>query len=381
MTLDLQLPKEEEIKQQVIEELKPTPEENTAITSLVEQNGQDIMNVDLDSLQSRKEITTTINDFGKDLVTKSESKNDILQKRLVTIGSEGSSAHEVADTLTNLSVQMRDLDPSEINFTNTGILGKIFNPIKNYFEKYKKADTAINDIMKHLDNGKKTLTADNTTLEIEEVNMRNMTKELNQKIATGEQLDAYLTNAIENERANGGDEDKIKFVEEEVLYPLRQRIMDFQQLLVVNQQGIVAMEVIRKNNAELIRSVDRAKMVTTTSLRTAVTVAQSLYDQQLVLKSVDALNKTTNNMISATSKMLKEQGVAIQKQASEANISADTLKQSFADCISALDDISNYKQEALPQMRNTIEEFRQIAEEGEKQLQRIEKREKMSIEG
>ena len=69
MTLDLQLPKEEEIKQQIIEELKPTPEENTAITSLVEQNGQDIMNVNLDSLQSRKEITTTINEFGKGFIT------------------------------------------------------------------------------------------------------------------------------------------------------------------------------------------------------------------------------------------------------------------------------------------------------------------------
>ena len=73
----------------------------------------------------------------------------------------------------------------------------------------------------------------------------------------------YLSNAVENAEAAGEDEEKkIKFIKEEILFPLRQRLMDFQQLLVVNQQGIIAMEVIRKNNLELIRAVDRAETVT-----------------------------------------------------------------------------------------------------------------------
>ena len=202
--------------------------------------------------------------------------------------------------------------------------------------------------------------------------MRNLTKELNVKIATGEQLDAYLTQKIEEAAANGADPDKIKFVNEEVLFPLRQRIMDFQSLLAVNQQGIIAIEVIRKNNAELMRSVDRAKTVTVASLRTAVMVAASLYDQKIVLEKISLLNDTTNNMIAATSKMLKDQGVAIQKQATETGVSVDTLKQAFADTFSALEDISAFKQQALPLMRNTIEEFKVLAEEGEKQLQKIE---------
>ena len=149
--------------------------------------------------------------------------------------------------------------------------------------------------------------------------------------------------------------------------------MDFQQLLVVNQQGIIAMEVIRKNNLELIRAVDRAQTVTVAALRVAVTVAGALYNQKIVLEKVQMLNATTNNMISATSRMLKEQGTAIQREAVEASISPDTLKQAFADTLSALDDISTYKEKALPQMAQTIQDFRTIADEGERQLTRLEK--------
>ena len=161
-------------------------------------------------------------------------------------------------------------------------------------------------------------------------------------------------------------------MQEEVLYPLRQRIQDFQQLLVVNQQGIVAMEIIRRNNKELIRSVDRARLVTVSALRTAVTVAGALYDQKIVLQKVSALNAETNRMIEATSSMLKEQGTEIHRQAEEANLSPDTLINAFTDALDALEEISTYKQAALPRLKDSIEQFRQIADEGERHIKRLE---------
>ena len=377
MAFSLDIPDTEEIKKKVEEELAPTEKEQEVISDVVKQNGDEIMNVDLDSLASRKEITSVIQEFGEDLMQKSETKNSILQKRLKDIGMHDPGTAAISKGIEDLSIQMRDLDPSGIDFAKTGVFGKIVNPVRRYFERYKTADQEIAGIIESMDKGKAALKNDNTTLEIEEVAMRNLTKELNKKVELGVQLDAYLQNAIDNERARGGDEDKIRFVEEEVLFPLRQRIMDFQQLLTVNQQGIIAMEVIRKNNSELMRSVDRAKTVTVSSLQVAVTIAGALYNQKIVLEKVNLLNSTTNQMISATSKMLKEQGVAIQKQAVEANLSPETLKEAFVNAISALDDISEYKRQALPKMRDTIDEFRVIADEGERQLNRIEKREAM----
>ena len=70
--------------------------------------------------------------------------------------------------------------------------------------------------------------------------------------------------------------------------------------------------------------------------------------------------------------MLKTQGVEIQKQSSEAMISTETLRKSFEDTLQAMDDISNYKLEALPRIRKTIDEFKELADVGEKKLQQME---------
>ena len=95
----------------------------------------------------------------------------------------------------------------------------------------------------------------------------------------------------------------------------------------------------------------RAKNVTISALRTATIVASALYNQKIVLKKIDLLNKTTNDLISGTSKMLKEQGTEIQRQSIESNISVDTLKSAFSDTLEALNAISSYKQEALPRLK------------------------------
>ena len=136
--------------------------------------------------------------------------------------------------------------------------------------------------------------------------MRDLTKKLAKEIEMGIMMDEEISDALNKAKVNNDDADRISFVfQEEILFPLRQRIMDMQQMIVVNQQGIIAIEVIRRNNKELIRGVDRAKNVTISALRTATIVASALYNQRIVLKKIDLLNKTTNDLISGTSKMLK----------------------------------------------------------------------------
>ena len=253
-----------------------------------------------------------------------------------------------------------------------GALGKLFNPIKTYFAKFEKADDIIADTIASLGKGKATLKNDNTTLEIEQLALRDLTKKLEQQIQLGTEMDASISAAIEKAKVENVDEERIKFIEEEVLFPLRQKLMDLQQMQAVNMQGIIAMEIVRRNNKELIRAVERAENVTVSALRIAVTVASALYNQKIVLEKVNAVNEATNRLIGATAKMLKEQGAEIQQKSMESNISVDTLKSAFADTFDALDAVSAYKQKALPQMQMTISQFRELAEEGEKRILKME---------
>ena len=69
-------------------------------------------------------------------------------------------------------------------------------------------------------------------------------------------------------------------------------------------QGYLAIDLMRKNNIELIKGVDRATTTTVSALRTAVIVAQALANQKLVLDQIDALNTTTCEMIRSTAELL-----------------------------------------------------------------------------
>ncbi|MGX1263642.1 uncharacterized protein YaaN involved in tellurite resistance [Rossellomorea marisflavi] len=379
MSFSMSVTTQEEVKKVIEQEVKPVPEEVKQLQAAAEANVQAVLNLDLDSLEKKKEILASIDSFGMDTLRSSSNKNALLQVSVGNLSKTGDEGGQVAKGLSELQIEIKDLDPSMIDFAKTGLLGKLFNPMRAYFAKYQKADTVISDIVESLEKGRNVLKNDNTTLEIEQHALRDLTKVLQKEIELGSLMDASIAAQVEVAREKGEDPDRVRFIEEEILFPLRQRVMDLNTMLVVNQQGIIAYEMVVRNNRELIRGVDRAKTVTISALRIGVTVASALYNQKIVLKKIEALNATTNTIIAGTSKMLKDQGTAIQKQAMEANISVDTLKTAFSDVIEAMDSISTYKREALPQMRETINQFKELAATGEEQIHRLEKGSKIQF--
>lgn len=379
MSFSMEVLDEKKIKEEIDEQVKPVPEEVAKLRSLAEGNVAEIMAMDITSLEKKRSMLSSIESFGIDTMKNSAEKSSLLHVAVGNFSKMSDEGGMVARGLMDLQREIKDLDPSLIDFTKTGVLGAIFNPIRAYFAKYQRADSVIADIVTSLEKGKITLKNDNTTLEIEQEALRNLTKKLTKEIELGTIMDGSISTQIEAAKAKNEDPEKVKFVTEEILFPLRQRIMDMQQMLVVDQQGIMAVEVVIRNNKELIRGVERAKNVTISALKISAIVASALYNQKIVLKKIEILNETTNEIIGSTSKMLKEQGAEIHKQAMETNVSVETLKTAFADVMSALDAISTYKQEALPKMKETISQFKELAEKGEQQIQQLEKGHRLSF--
>jgi len=373
MGFSLEVANAAEVQKQVAAEVQAPPEEAAKLKQQAEENALAIMNINMDSLNDRRQILQSMDAFGMDTIRKSSEKNNLLKTTVGDLSKAGAEGGQISKSLLDLHREIKDLDPSGIDFTKSGVLGKLFNPVRAYFERYEKSEDAIADVVQSLDRGKATLKNDNTTLELEEQDLRELTKKIVKECDMGILMDECISQKVEEARSQNADPDKIRFVEEEILFPLRQRVMDMQQMTVVNQQGIIAMEVVRRNNAELMRGVDRAKTVTVSALRTAVIVASALYNQRIVLQKINLLNQATNNIISSTSKMLKDQGAEIQKQSMESGVSVETLKTAFNDVMGALDSISQYKQNALPIMKNTIEQFRDLANKGEERISKLER--------
>ena len=372
MAFTMELPNEAAIKNEVLQQVKPVPGEVAQLQAVAEGNVAEILTLDIGEIAQKKFILQSIESFGADSMKSSAAKNSMLQMTVGSLSRDGDEGGVVSKGLIKLHRELEDLDPSLIDFTKTGILGLVFNPIRAYFARYQKAESAIVEIIASLDKGKKSLKNDNTTLEIEQQALRDLTRKLMKEVQLGVLMDESIEKQIDAARSRNEEPEKIKFVSEEILFPLRQRIMDMQQMIVVNQRGVMATEVVIRNNKELMRGVDRAKTVTISALRIGVMVAGALYNQKIVLKKIQMLNETTNSIISGTSHMLKVQGAEIQRQSMETAVSVETLKNAFADVMDALDSISSYKQEALPRMRDTVNQFRELAAKGEEQIHQLE---------
>jgi uncharacterized protein YaaN involved in tellurite resistance len=262
----------------------------------------------------------------------------------------------VGADLAELRRTIEDLDPS----TRGDLTAprKLFglipfgSKLRNYFDGYKSAQSHIATILTRLGSGKDELLMDNAAISVERQKLWAAMGRLEQMIHMSKVLDAKL-----EERANdldATDPAKAKAIRETALFYVRQRTQDLLTQMAVSVQGYLALDLVKKNNVELIKGVDRASTTTVSALRTAVTVAQALTNQKLVLEQITALNTTTANIIDGTGKMLKTQTADIHQQAASSTSPIETLQRAFQNIYDTMDSIDAFKLKALESMKTTV---------------------------
>lgn len=336
-----------------------------------------ILNLNPQDYKNREEQKKAVDTFGLDLQREAAKKSELLKQPVKKLSERSAEGGEVANSLINLKLQVEELDPSKFSFEEgwvsrtLGFLPGVGKPLKKYFSKFESAQDVIAAIIKSLESGRDQLTRDNITLVEDQKAMREISDKLESMIKLSQIIDQKLNYKLEREVAPGSDQQK--FISEEILFPLRQRIIDLQQQMAVNQQGVIATEIIMRNNKELIRGVNRSLNVTVSALQVAATVAMALANQKIVLDKINSVNQTTNDLIAGTASRLKTQGVEIQKQASTASLNMDTLKVAFQDMKLAMDDISQFRQKALPQMAQAVLQMDKLTEEAKHTIEKMDK--------
>jgi uncharacterized protein YaaN involved in tellurite resistance len=289
-----------------------------------------------------------------DIRRAAETSNRLLQTPVRAI-KEGAlaSGSRVGNTLLELRRTVEDLDPSQATGSRK-FLGMIpfGDKIVDYFRKYEAAQSHLNGILHSLRNGQDELTRDNVALNMEKQNLWGTMGRLNQYIYVAERLDAKLSATIAQLELS--DPERARSLSQDVLFYVRQKHQDLLTQLAVSIQSYLAIDIIIKNNLELIKGVDRASTTTVSALRTAVIVAQALGNQKLVLDQITALNTTTSDLIQRTSEMLRDNSAAIQQQAASATIGLPQLQAAFQNIYATMDSIDNFKIQALDTMAATI---------------------------
>ncbi|MBU6950077.1 MULTISPECIES: toxic anion resistance protein [unclassified Hahella] len=371
---NLILTEKEKIEKQVIAETSKSEEVDPKLQAQADELVDKLVGIDLRNLDQRDAQARAVANLGETVTRNMAQQSAMLKQPMANLLRDAQDGGPVAQGLLTLQEQVTDINPNRVDFNMGGfrrllsMIPGVGTPLARWFARYQSVEGVIQDIVATLKDGKSQLERDNVTLRNDQKRMRELTFLLQDYIKLGQLLDRQLTSQVERQE----DEEKRKFLEEEVLFPLRQRIIDLQQMLAVNQQGVLSTEVIIRNNQELVRGVDRACNVTVTALSTASTLALALQAQKKVLKGVQAVTQTTNDLIAETASTLRTQGVEIQKQASQAQLDINTLKKAFTDVQAALEELSSFRRNALPKMAQSIVDMDDLSGKMEKSIQKME---------
>lgn len=286
-----------------------------------------------------------------------ESVNRMLQRPAAALSGSGADpAARTGRTLAELRQIVTELDPKRHDLTG-GRRAFRFLPggsrLQRYFQRYEAAQEQLNAITKALKGGQDELRQDNAAIQTERDALWQALGRLADAAVLARHVGDGLEQRIAALRAEGRSDDAAA-LESDALFSVRQRHQDLMTQMAVAVQGYLALDVVKKNNVELVKGVDRALDTTMAALRVAVITSQALGQQRIVLAQVDALNTTTSDMIVATSELLRAQGTAIQQQASQATVDPEKLQRAFDDVFQAMDEIDRYKAEAARTMRQTV---------------------------
>lgn len=393
----------EELKPPSVEELTPPKQveaialEDTAsmirldktTTDLLDQKVTEFVSQVIDTPAPSADFQSkvmAIHAIGNEDIRKSASVSNRMLEQPLRAMKEGAldSKSKVSLTLLELRKTVEDLDPSKQGGLFPGKRRFGFMPMGNksrdYFLKYESAQTHLNKIVETLYHGQDELRKDNAAIEQEKVNLWDIMNKLQQYIYISKKLDLALEQRVETIATQ--DPEKARIVKEEILFYLRQKVLDLQTQQAVSIQGYLALDMVRKNNLELIKGVDRASTTTLSALRTAVGVSQGLANQKLVLDQINALNKTTGNLIESTSALLKQQSTEVHTQASSAAVQVEQLQKAFNNVYAAIDTISEYKLAALEHMKVTVNALSEQIEKAKGYLDRVREEElKLATQG
>ena len=355
-----------------------TEEQRQKLEKRVQEFIDIVVSVDVNS-ESFKEKINAIHKLGNAEIREAANMSSRMLQRPVRAMNEGLFDDDsiVGRSLIELRQTVEELDPSrdEKLLSPKKLLGFIpfGNRLNNYFHQYQSAQSHINAILESLYNGQDELRKDNAAIETEKARLWDTMGMLEQYVYVGGQIDSALEARVAEIEVR--DPEKARVVKEEMLFYVRQKVQDLLTQLAVSVQGYLSLDMVRKNNLELIKGVDRASTTTVSALRTAVIVAQALTNQKLVLDQVTALNTTTSDMIAGTARMMKQQAADIGQQAAGSSVEIDKLKAAFADIYASMDMMAEYKVKALDNMQQTVKALSEEVEKSKIHLDRIRKEE------
>ena len=308
------------------------------------QMRQELVNSEeVDALVSTIEVydISTINHFG------SEAADEVSKVADVVLNSMNlAQLDEASEMLSALSNIMSKFDIDEIK-GNQGVLGKLFGNLKKQLEKilakYHTMGEEVDKIYVQLKQYESEITQSNKKLEqMFEANV-DYYHMLVKYILAGEQacneLEEYINQRRNDYEATGDNSIQLELASlNNSLALLEARTMDLRTAENVALQSIPMIKTMEFSNANLVRKINSAFIVTLPVFKQALAQAVMLKRQKIQADAMSELDRKTNEMLVKNARNTVEQSKMTARLTSGSSIKIETLEQTWRTIVNGIDE-------------------------------------------
>lgn len=315
----------------------------------------------------------SIVEFGKPMAEQMSKVADEVLKR-----TSSNNLTETGKMMEALSKIMKTVDIDEIaEKESKGLFDKIFNnaqkKLEQFMNKYNSIGNQIDKICVELRTYENQIKTSNIDLENLYKNGIESYKALMKYNIAGEMALVELDNYI-NSRNSLQDDPTVQLELNNLMQAkqlLEQRVHDLQIAENVALQSLPMLKAIQFGNLNLARKINSAFIITLPVFKNAIAQAVFIKQQQLQAKSLEALDKTTNEMLLKNSQNVANNMRQTAMLSGKSSIDIDTLENSWKNIMDGINDTKSIQAELSKQREQDKQRLEQINNQYLTQIQGI----------
>ncbi|GGB03003.1 toxic anion resistance protein [Puia dinghuensis] len=255
----------------------------------------------------------------------------------------------VGDIMTNLLTHIKKVDVNGLEIkggflSRIPILSSFFNSVKKFIAGYDKLSVQIEKITDQLDNARMGLLRDITLLDNMFVKNQDYRKNLEAYIAAGQlKIHELQTTTLPALRAKAGETkdalDAQRYNDfSQTLNRFEKKVYDLNLSHVISIQTGPQIRLIQNGNQALVEKIQSSILNTIPLWKNQMVIAITLLRQRNSLELQKEVTKTTNELLTKNSQLLKEGTIEIAKESESGIVEIETLKKVNNDLISTIEE-------------------------------------------
>ncbi|SMO45407.1 Uncharacterized conserved protein YaaN involved in tellurite resistance [Saccharicrinis carchari] len=254
----------------------------------------------------------------------------------------------IGDSLMNLGQSVRELKIDKIGgggfFSRVPLLGNFVNSVKRFINRYEKVSTQIERIVDELDKARMQLIKDITMLDTLYQKNHEYLADLDLYIAAGQlKLNrVYAEELPEIEKtvaatADPADAQKLHDYKQ-MVHRFEKKLHDLKLSRTISIQTAPQIRLIQNNDQLLVEKIQSSILNTIPLWKNQVVIAISIFRQNKALALQKEITKTTNELLTKNSEMLKAGSIETAKENERGIVEIETLKKVNNDLITTIEE-------------------------------------------